>query len=186
MGPGIRQEEGLRHRRGPDLRDGDPSPSPRNRVSPGDGATYRPPIASWVRSARSLTAGSTGWRRMFLPRGTSTANDQEGLAKRADDLLEQRLVEITRATPQFAAALRSYRTAQRQNDHAHRRGIGGLACRSATRRRLDQEGRRDQGGRGPLRRPELPAGIASDPQGLGLLRARARPRRDRDAPEGSW
>ena len=38
MGPGIRQEEGLRHRRGPDLRDGDPSPSPRNGVPAGDGA----------------------------------------------------------------------------------------------------------------------------------------------------
>src|SRR6516162_11106534 len=50
-------------------------------------------------------------------------NDQEGLAKRADALLEQRLVEITRATPQFAAALRTYRMAQRQNDHATAEGL---------------------------------------------------------------
>src|SRR3954468_9648160 len=40
-------------------------------------------------------------------------SDEQALVRRADELLEQRLVEITRATPQFAAALRYYRTAQR-------------------------------------------------------------------------
>lgn len=51
--------------------------------------------------------------------------DQHALARRSDELLEQRLVEITRATPQFAAALRSYRTAQRAGDHATAEGLAG-------------------------------------------------------------
>jgi hypothetical protein len=60
-----------------------------------------------------------------LAEGTIDAANAEGLARRADELLEQRLVEITRATPQFAAALRSYRTAQRQDDHATAEGLAG-------------------------------------------------------------
>ena len=62
---------------------------------------------------------------MSWPRGRSTRPTTKGLARRADELLEQRLVEITRATPQFAAALRAYRTAQRQNDHATAEGLAG-------------------------------------------------------------
>jgi P-loop Domain of unknown function (DUF2791) len=53
------------------------------------------------------------------------SDDQDALARRADDLLEQRLVDITRATPQFAAALRAYRAAQRRNDHAIAEGLAG-------------------------------------------------------------
>src|SRR5205823_1821102 len=53
------------------------------------------------------------------------SSDEEALARRADELLEQRLVEITRSTPQFASALRAYRTAQRQNDHATAEGLAG-------------------------------------------------------------
>jgi hypothetical protein len=60
-----------------------------------------------------------------LAEGSVEPSDTEGLAHRADDLLEQRLVEITRATPQFAAALRSYRTAQRQDEHATAEGLAG-------------------------------------------------------------
>src|SRR5271157_4842998 len=66
-----------------------------------------------------------GLEEDVLAEGTIDPNDQDGLARRADALLEQRLVEITRATPQFAAALRSYRTAQRQNDHAIAEGLAG-------------------------------------------------------------
>src|SRR4051794_23550796 len=66
-----------------------------------------------------------GLEEDVLAEGNTDPNDQEGLARRADDLLEQRLVEITRATPQFAAALRSYRTAQRQNDHGTAEGLAG-------------------------------------------------------------
>src|SRR3954468_23965624 len=47
------------------------------------------------------------------------------LARRSDELLEQRLAEITRATPQFAAALRAYRRAQRQGDHPTPEGLAG-------------------------------------------------------------
>src|SRR5262245_21118259 len=60
-----------------------------------------------------------------LAERTVDPTDAEGLARRADELVEQRLAEITRATPQFAAALRSYRTAQRQDDHATAEGLAG-------------------------------------------------------------
>src|SRR5438874_12443528 len=60
-----------------------------------------------------------------LPEGNIDRSDDAALARRAEELLEQRLVEITRATPQFAAALRTYRTAQRQNDHATAEGLAG-------------------------------------------------------------
>ena len=49
-----------------------------------------------------------GLEEDVLAEGSIDPSDLEALAKQSDELLEQRLVEITRATPQFAAALRSY------------------------------------------------------------------------------
>lgn len=66
-----------------------------------------------------------GLEEDVLAEGSIEPNDLETLAAKSDELLEQRLVEITRATPQFAAALRSYRTAQRANDHATAEGLAG-------------------------------------------------------------
>lgn len=66
-----------------------------------------------------------GLEEDVLAEGSIDPNDLETLAAKSDELLEQRLVEITRATPQFAAALRSYRTAQRANDHATAEGLAG-------------------------------------------------------------
>ena len=66
-----------------------------------------------------------GLEEDVLAEGNIDANDQEALAKRSDELLEQRLVEITRATPQFASALRTYRSAQRSGDHATAEGLAG-------------------------------------------------------------
>jgi hypothetical protein len=66
-----------------------------------------------------------GLEEDVLAEGNIDPSDDVALARRADELLEQRLVEITRATPQFAAALRTYRTAQRQNDHATAEGLAG-------------------------------------------------------------
>ncbi|AGA26313.1 BREX system ATP-binding protein BrxD [Singulisphaera acidiphila] len=66
-----------------------------------------------------------GLEEDILSEGEIEASDLEALARRADELLEQRLLEITRATPQFAAALRSYRAAQRRNDHATAEGLVG-------------------------------------------------------------
>lgn len=60
-----------------------------------------------------------------LAEGTIDPNNIDALARRADELLEQRLIEITRATPQFAAALRSYRAAQREGRHAAAEGLAG-------------------------------------------------------------
>lgn len=51
--------------------------------------------------------------------------DETALARRTEELLEQRLGEITRATPQYAAALRAYRAAQRESDHATAEGLAG-------------------------------------------------------------
>lgn len=66
-----------------------------------------------------------GLEEDVLAEGTIDPNDDDALAARADELLEQRLVEITRATPQFAAALRAYRTAQRAGNHATAEGLAG-------------------------------------------------------------
>ncbi len=60
-----------------------------------------------------------------LAEGTIDPADEKRLAQRADELLEQRLGEITRATPQFASALRTYRAAQRAGDHATAEGLAG-------------------------------------------------------------
>jgi hypothetical protein len=66
-----------------------------------------------------------GLEEDVLAEGNIGPSDDLALARRADELLEQRLGEITRATPQFAAALRTYRAAQRQNDHSTAEGLAG-------------------------------------------------------------
>ena len=66
-----------------------------------------------------------GLEEDVLAEGTIDPQDDKALAARADELLEQRLNEITRATPQFASALRTYREAQRTGDHATAEGLAG-------------------------------------------------------------
>ena len=66
-----------------------------------------------------------GLEEDVLAEGNIDPQDQRALAERADELLEQRLAEITRATPQFASALRAYRSAQRAGDHATAEGLAG-------------------------------------------------------------
>src|SRR4051812_7964103 len=66
-----------------------------------------------------------GLEEDVLAEGGEDSGDEAALARRSDELLEQRLVEVTRATPQFAAALRAYRTAQRNGDHATAEGLAG-------------------------------------------------------------
>ncbi len=66
-----------------------------------------------------------GLEEDVLAEGNIDAGDENALSERADELLEKRLAEITRATPQFAAALRAYRQAQRANDHATAEGLAG-------------------------------------------------------------
>jgi hypothetical protein len=66
-----------------------------------------------------------GLEEDVLAEGSVDPQDEKGLADRADELLEQRLGEITRATPQFASALRAYRTSQRAGDHATAEGLAG-------------------------------------------------------------
>jgi len=66
-----------------------------------------------------------GLEEDVLAEGNIDPSDEKALSNRADELLEQRLAEITRATPQFAAVLRAYRVAQRANDHATAEGLAG-------------------------------------------------------------
>jgi hypothetical protein len=66
-----------------------------------------------------------GLEEDVLAEGNIDPGDEKALSARADELLEKRLAEITRATPQFAAALRAYRRAQRANDHASAEGLAG-------------------------------------------------------------
>ena len=106
LGPGVSQEEGLRHRRGADLRDRDPTPSPGNGLPAGDGAAFDGRLLPW--------GLPLDHRRLVLWPGGRCLGRREHRPQRRGrrspsgptSLLEQRLVEITRATPQFAAALR--------------------------------------------------------------------------------
>lgn len=66
-----------------------------------------------------------GLEEDVLAEGNIDPNDVDALGRRADELLEQRLVEVTRATPQFASALRAYRAAQRSGNHAVAEGLAG-------------------------------------------------------------
>ena len=66
-----------------------------------------------------------GLEEEILSEGNIDPLDEKELHLKADELLEKRLAEITRATPQFAAALRTYRNAQRVNDHATAEGLAG-------------------------------------------------------------
>ena len=66
-----------------------------------------------------------GLEEDVLAEGLIAPSDEKALAQRADELMESRLADITRATPQFAAALRAYRAAQRGNDHSTAEGLAG-------------------------------------------------------------
>lgn len=66
-----------------------------------------------------------GLEEDVLAEGLIGQADERALAQRADELMESRLADITRATPQFAAALRAYRAAQREHDHATAEGLAG-------------------------------------------------------------
>ncbi|AMV19860.1 BREX system ATP-binding protein BrxD [Planctomyces sp. SH-PL14] len=61
----------------------------------------------------------------ILAEGTVSADDATALMARTNDLLEQRLANVTRAAPMFSAALRGYREARAAGDHAAAEGLLG-------------------------------------------------------------
>lgn len=75
-----------------------------------------------------------------LEAGEVEAEDQVGLATAVDALLEQRLAEVARTTPAFAAALRGYRQAVEAGDNATAEAIvawlGGQKSVAASARRV--------------------------------------------------
>jgi hypothetical protein len=58
-----------------------------------------------------------------LAAGTVDPNDQEQLTLKTNELLEQRLAQVSASNPTFSAALRGYRTAQIAGDQATADGI---------------------------------------------------------------
>ncbi|MER5401436.1 BREX system ATP-binding protein BrxD [Streptomyces sp. NPDC002599] len=54
-----------------------------------------------------------------LDSGDADENDEAGLARAVDELLELRLTDVARTTPAFSAALRGYREAAAAGDSAH-------------------------------------------------------------------
>jgi hypothetical protein len=64
-----------------------------------------------------------GLEEEVLAEGTVSGHDASALASRTEDLLERRLAAVSKSTPQFALALRTYRRAQRQNDTATADGM---------------------------------------------------------------
>lgn len=59
----------------------------------------------------------------ILAEGSVDPNDEKQLLERTSELLEQRLSVVTRSSPSFSAALRGYRTAHAENNHAFADGI---------------------------------------------------------------
>lgn len=55
----------------------------------------------------------------ILAEGTVTANDEQALVERTNELLENRLAKVTQAAPTFSAALRGYRRAMAADDRAN-------------------------------------------------------------------
>ena len=108
---------------------------------------------------RSSTAGSTAWKRMSWPRAPSIPADDEGpgrAGRRTAGAAARRDHSCHAAVRRRPACLPGGPAAERPR---HRRRAGRLAGWAAPRRRLDQAGGWRQGGRGPLRRPELPPGL---------------------------
>lgn len=64
-----------------------------------------------------------GLEEEVLAEGELAPADAPALAGRADDLLERRLAEVSRTTPQYALALRAYRAARRAGDGAAADGL---------------------------------------------------------------
>src|SRR4051794_30245942 len=58
-----------------------------------------------------------------LSAGSVKANDAEGLLKKTNELLEQRLASISKSAPMFSATLRAYREASAHGDSASAEGL---------------------------------------------------------------
>jgi hypothetical protein len=58
-----------------------------------------------------------------LAAGSVDANDSEGLLKKTNELLEQRLASISKSAPMFSAALRTYREASTRGETASAEGL---------------------------------------------------------------
>lgn len=84
---------------------------------------------SFMGALRSIVDGwFYGLEEEVLAENHVDPNDTVRLGELTDALLERRLADITRTTPQFALVLRAYREAQRREDHATAEGlIGWLA-----------------------------------------------------------
>ncbi|ONI70893.1 ATP-binding protein [Actinosynnema sp. ALI-1.44] len=97
-------------------------------------ATHRPSALRAVVDSWLYTL-----EEQVLEAGEVEADDQAGLAVAVDALLEQRLAEVARTTPAFAAALRGYRQAVDAGDSATAEAIiawlGGQKSVAASARR---------------------------------------------------
>ncbi|RZT87171.1 P-loop uncharacterized protein DUF2791 [Pseudonocardia sediminis] len=75
----------------------------------------------------------------ILDAGDVDPGDADGLARAVDGLMEQRLADVARTTPAFAAAIRGYRRAQQAGDVATAEGLvawlGGQKSVAASARR---------------------------------------------------
>ncbi len=66
-----------------------------------------------------------GLEEEILAEGLCSHDNETAFIRRSDELLEQRLTAITKTTPQYAAVLRRYKKAQRENDHVLAEGLAG-------------------------------------------------------------
>ena len=171
--------------RGPDLRDRDAAAPAGDGLPAADRAAGHRRATRPARCGRSSTPGSSRWRRTSSPPARSPTTTPTRSTAAVDELLEQRLAEVARHAPAFAAALRGYRRGRRARRRAPppRRSLAWLGGQPHVAA-VGPPGRRGARRPRPLRRARLPAGAADRAARLRAPRPAARPRRGRDAAAG--
>lgn len=86
-------------------------------------AAHRPSALRDVIDAWFYTLEEDALAGDDLPSGTDGPPDMDALGTAVDRLMDQRLADVARTTPAFAAALRGYRQAQLRGDQATAEGL---------------------------------------------------------------
>ena len=119
-----------------------------------------------------------------LAEGTAASGEEPQLIERTNALMEQRLAEITKQAPAFAATLRAYRSALASNDTAMADGLTRLARRPTQCERERQAVCRGEGRHRSLRSIEFPARSSRSAARFRPRRSRPGAGRGRDAAAG--
>ncbi len=103
MAGGAGARAGLRHVRGPDLRDRDAAAPAGDRLPPADRAAGHGRHAPGRFPQHRSMGGSTRWKRTFWPRRATMPPTTPPCSPGPTSCMEQRLAEVTQTAPTFAA-----------------------------------------------------------------------------------